>query len=167
MFFASKLIDTLRDEHELMSYSIENIQDKSLDIEETKKSFDELIPILESHNQRKEDVVYRYMLADPSLKDYALAGLEEHHLIDLLVSELKLSTVGSTQKWRTRAEVFASLLKRYIEIEEQEVLPAIKRLLTNETDEYLCKRYVRDNPVARKKIARKNRVSTATLNHRL
>jgi hemerythrin superfamily protein len=72
------------------------------------------------HETVEEEIFYPELKAHPKAKDIVLEGFEEHHVVDLLMSELESLDV-SDETWGAKAIVMKENVEHHIEEEEGEM----------------------------------------------
>ena len=84
------------------------------------------------HEIIEEEIFYPELKAHPKGRDIVLEGYEEHHVVDLLMSELESLDV-SDETWGAKAIVMKENIEHHIEEEEGEMFKIARRVF--ETDE--------------------------------
>ena len=72
------------------------------------------------HEIIEEEIFYPELKAHPKAKDIVLEGFEEHHVVDLLMSELEALPVED-ETWGAKAKVMKENIEHHIEEEEGEM----------------------------------------------
>src|SRR6188472_2569427 len=72
------------------------------------------------HEIIEEEIFYPELKAHPKAKDIVLEGFEEHHVVDLLMSELEELDVAD-ESWGAKALVMKENVEHHIEEEEGEM----------------------------------------------
>ena len=72
------------------------------------------------HEIVEEEIFYPELKAHPKAKDIVLEGYEEHHVVDVLMSELEALDV-SHETWGAKALVMKENVEHHIEEEEGEM----------------------------------------------
>ena len=72
------------------------------------------------HEIVEEEIFYPELKAHPKAKDIVLEGYEEHHVVDVLMSELEALDV-SDESWGAKATVMKENIEHHIEEEEGEM----------------------------------------------
>ncbi len=72
------------------------------------------------HEIIEEEIFYPELKAHPKGRDIVLEGYEEHHVVDLLMSELEALDV-TDEKWGAKAVVMKENIEHHIEEEEGEM----------------------------------------------
>jgi len=72
------------------------------------------------HEIIEEEIFYPELKAHPKAKDIVLEGFEEHHVVDLLMSELEALPVED-ETWGAKAVVMKENIEHHIEEEEGEM----------------------------------------------
>ena len=77
------------------------------------------------HEIVEEEIFYPELKAHPKAKDIVLEGYEEHHVVDVLMSELEALDV-SDETWGAKALVMKENVEHHIEEEEGEMFKAAR-----------------------------------------
>ena len=72
------------------------------------------------HEIVEEEIFYPELKAHPRAKDIVLEGYEEHHVVDVLMSELEAMDV-TDENWGAKAMVMKENIEHHIEEEEGEM----------------------------------------------
>jgi hemerythrin-like domain-containing protein len=141
MALSSETIELLKEDHNKIRKQISVLLEKDATLRKKRQAFSRLVPILESHCEREEAVVYNFMKnCGEDLKKMALEGETEHSLGDRLVHQLKNTTLNP-DTWHARAKVLGELLKHHIDEEEKDVFPKLKKHLDRGIDKRLSAKY--------------------------
>ncbi len=70
-----------------------------------------------AHERKEEKVLYPALKRHPEAKDIVLEGYQEHHVADVLVSELK-NMDPADERWGAKFKVLKESLEHHIEEEE-------------------------------------------------
>ncbi len=143
MFFSSQLVDILKSDHKKLRAEISLLKETDISPLDRQISFGRFLPLLVSHTQREEKVVYDFMKAmdDENLNLMAFEGMAKHMIADQLVEDM-LSENLSEMEWSASAKVLGELVEQHLDEEEREVFPYLKRHLDADTDAALCLRYL-------------------------
>ena len=79
------------------------------------------------HEIIEEEIFYPELKAHPKAKDIVLEGFEEHHVVDLLMSELEALPVED-ETWGAKALVMKENIEHHIEEEEGEMFKAARQV---------------------------------------
>lgn len=79
------------------------------------------------HETIEEEIFYPALKAHPKAKAIVLEGFEEHHVVDLLMSELEGMDV-TDESWGAKAEVMKENIEHHIEEEEGEMWTAARQV---------------------------------------
>ena len=79
------------------------------------------------HEIVEEEVFYPELKAHPKARDIVLEGYEEHHVVDVLMSELEALDV-SDETWGAKAEVMKENIEHHIEEEEGEMFTQARKI---------------------------------------
>jgi hemerythrin-like domain-containing protein len=89
---------------------------------------------LEIHTKIEEDIFYpafRDAAKKKGDKDLYYEALEEHHVVDLVMPEIKKTKVDS-EKFGAKAKVLKDPVEHHAEEEEKEMFPRAKKLMDRE-----------------------------------
>jgi hemerythrin-like domain-containing protein len=126
----------LKDHKEIKSYfrEFENAGDRAYAAKEhaAHKAFTELI----GHSKCEEDVFYPALkeAADKEGKGLVLEAVEEHHMADSLIQQLKALS-AKDETYDAKFKVLIESVEHHIEEEESEMFPEAKRLLAGQLDD--------------------------------
>ncbi len=84
------------------------------------------------HEIIEEEIFYPELKAHPKAKDIVLEGYQEHHVVDVLMSELESLDV-SDETWGAKAKVMKENIEHHIEEEEGEMFKQARQVFS--TDE--------------------------------
>jgi predicted DNA-binding protein len=79
------------------------------------------------HEIVEEEIFYPELKAHPKAVDIVLEGFEEHHVVDLLMSELEALDV-SDETWGAKAIVMKENIEHHIEEEEGEMFKQARQV---------------------------------------
>ena len=83
------------------------------------------------HEIIEEEIFYPELKAHPKAKDIVLEGYEEHHVVDLLMSELESLDV-TDETWGAKALVMKENIEHHIEEEEGEMFKQARQVFVRE-----------------------------------
>jgi hemerythrin-like domain-containing protein len=87
---------------------------------------------LEIHTKIEEEIFYpAFRDAAKDDKDLYYEALEEHHVVDLVMPELK-KTKPDSEEFGAKAKVLKDLVEHHAEEEEKEMFPRAKKLMNRE-----------------------------------
>ncbi|MEO8438470.1 MAG: hemerythrin domain-containing protein [Chloroflexota bacterium] len=79
------------------------------------------------HEIIEEEIFYPELKAHPKAKDIVLEGYEEHHVVDVLMSELESLDV-SDERWGAKAVVMKENIEHHVEEEEGEMFRTARQV---------------------------------------
>jgi len=79
------------------------------------------------HEIIEEEIFYPELKAHPKAKDIVLEGFQEHHVVDLLMSELEALDV-TDETWGAKAKVMQENIEHHIEEEEGEMFKSARQV---------------------------------------
>jgi hemerythrin superfamily protein len=83
------------------------------------------------HEIIEEEIFYPALKSHPKAKDIVLEGYEEHHVVDLLMSELEELDV-SDETWGAKAIVMKENIEHHIEEEEGDMFRQARQVFGRE-----------------------------------
>jgi hemerythrin-like domain-containing protein len=91
------------------------------------------------HETIEEEIFYPALKGHPKAKDVVLEGFEEHHVVDLLMSELEAMDVDD-ESWGAKAVVMKENIEHHIEEEEGDMFKAARQVFDRDELEELGRR---------------------------
>jgi hemerythrin-like domain-containing protein len=83
---------------------------------------------LDVHTEIEEQIFYPAIRnADEELGEEVAEGVEEHHVVKVLASEIEAMTPGA-EDWTAKVTVVTELVEHHAEEEETEMFPEVKKL---------------------------------------
>ena len=83
------------------------------------------------HETIEEEIFYPELKAHPKARDIVLESFEEHHVVDLLMSELEGMDVDD-ENWGAKAVVMKENIEHHIEEEEGEMWTTARRVFDSD-----------------------------------
>jgi hemerythrin superfamily protein len=90
---------------------------------------EQLRAMLVAHEQIEEQLFYPPLRDNPKTHDIVLEGYEEHHVADIILSEL-LETPADGDIWKARMKVLKESVEHHIEEEEGEMFKKARKVLS-------------------------------------
>jgi hemerythrin-like domain-containing protein len=106
---------------------------------------------LSVHETIEEEIFYPELKAHPNAKDIVLEGFEEHHVVDLLMSELEAMDVDD-ESWGAKAIVMKENIEHHIEEEEGDMFKAARQVFDRDELEELGRRMAQRKRSAQKEL---------------
>ena len=88
------------------------------------------------HETIEEEIFYPELKAHPKARDIVLESFEEHHVVDLLMSELEGMDVDD-ENWGAKAVVMKENIEHHIEEEEGQMFPQARQVFDDDELEKL------------------------------
>jgi hypothetical protein len=98
-----------------------------------------LLKELTIHENIEEEIFYPALHEHPKLKEIVLEALEEHHLVDEIVEQLK-DTPFDDEHWSAKFKVTKENVEHHIEEEEGPMFSKVRQVFTKEELEELGSR---------------------------
>ena len=128
-------IKLLKDDHKKVKQLFRDFE-KAEGAREKKKIAEQVFEELEIHSRLEEEIFYPAVRdkAEGETKELVAEGFEEHHVVDVLINELK--ALGSVdEQYEAKFKVLTENVEHHIEEEEGELLPEAKKVLGKEIDQ--------------------------------
>jgi hemerythrin-like domain-containing protein len=136
----------LKDDHDKVKKMLDELESTTERAEKTRtEGLATLKSELEVHEAIEEEILYPALKEHAKTKDIALEAYEEHHVVDMVMSELEGVPV-SEETWAAKFTVMKENLEHHIEEEEGEMFKQARQVMDeSEVDE------LGDRMAARKK----------------
>ncbi len=127
-------IQMLREDHEKVKRLFEEFE-RAEDDEQRQQIAEAAMRELEIHSRLEEEVFYPAVRqSDPEKEaDTVNEALEEHHVVDLLINELR-SMNGSDEQYKAKFTVLSENVEHHIEEEETDMLPDARKQIDDLED---------------------------------
>jgi len=128
----------LEQDHDRVKRLCNELNDKTSDqaLERKRQLFAEIVAEIKLHEECEEKVLYPTLRAHPKLKDIVLEGYEEHHVVNLIIGELR-NLNPEDEMWSAKAKVMQENLEHHIEEEEGKMFPRARKEMSKEEIEDL------------------------------
>jgi hypothetical protein len=126
----------LKDDHDKVKKMLNELDGTTERAEKTRtEGLEKLKSELEVHETIEEEILYPALKEYAKTKDIALEGYEEHHVVDLVMSELEGVSVAD-EIWMAKFTVMKENLEHHIEEEEGEMFKQARQVMDeSELDE--------------------------------
>lgn len=104
-----------------------------------------LTAALNAHELMEEKVLYPALRSHPEARDIVLEGYEEHHVADLIVSELH-DVAADDEAWGAKFKVLKENIEHHIEEEEGEMFRTARAIFSREELRELAERMLALRP---------------------
>ena len=120
----------LKDDHKLILRTFKDFENAGEDAFKTKgKLVDRMVELLTVHTYIENEVMYpRVRELVPELEDDVLESYEEHHVADVLVTEL-VAMKPEDERFTAKTTVLIENVRHHIEEEEDEWFPQVREAL--------------------------------------
>ena len=146
----------LKSDHDDMKTLLEKADDTTDRAVKTRAALlHEIAVKLTAHEKIEEDIFYPALKSHPKAKDIVLEGYQEHHVVDLIMDELK-DLDEDDETWGAKFSVMKENIEHHIEEEEGEMFTKARSAFSAEELDELGERME----------AMKEEVLTATLTTR-
>ena len=121
-------LQLLTTDHEHVKKMLEDLDDTTERAVKTREqTFAKLQSDLEVHETIEEEIFYPALKDHPKTRDIALEGYEEHHVVDMVMSEMGDVAV-SDETWTAKFAVMKENLEHHIEEEETDMFPKARKV---------------------------------------
>ena len=101
------------------------------------------------HLKAEEITFYPFLIAKKEAREDAMEGVEEHHVIDIVLNELKKMPKGEEQ-WGAKMGVFKEPGEHHIEDEERKVFKRAKRHWSSDEMQNIMKKFEQEKQKIKK-----------------
>ncbi len=121
-------LEVIRGDHDDFRELLNRYEEVDPDDHSAKRSLvDELIAVVVPHSVMEERSFYPFVREQvPELDDELREGVEEHHVLEVIMQELK-QLDATDEQFDAKVEVFAENLLHHIHEEEDELFPKVRR----------------------------------------
>lgn len=123
------LIKMLKEDHKkVLMITDKLLQSSQRAIKIREQGFTQLVEELTIHTQFEEQIFYPALKAKTETKGLIFEAYEEHHIVDVVINEMK-QLAFNDEKWFAKLAVLNENLKHHIKEEEHSVFVKAKKLL--------------------------------------
>src|SRR2546423_551915 len=131
------VIKLLKEDHKKVKKMLDELESTSERAENKREHlFAKVQHELRLHELVEEEIVYPAFRAQSRLKDIVLEGIEEHHVIDLIMDEIAGESV-TDESWAAKVKVMKENVEHHVEEEEEKMFPQARKLFKEEELEML------------------------------
>ena len=127
----------LKNDHQKVAALFEQIEPTTERAVKTREeAFGKLKEELDIHAHIEEKILYPVLKKEGETRDITFEGLEEHHVIKMLLAELEKMAVDS-EEWTAKAKVLQENVEHHVEEEDTKMFKLGREVLTKEQIEDL------------------------------
>jgi hypothetical protein len=130
-------ITLLKADHEKVSGIFEKLEETTERAEKTREElFMKLKQELELHSHIEETIFYPVLKKAEETREITMEGIQEHHVVKVLLRELDAMGVGS-ETWTAKLKVLKENVEHHVEEEEDDMFKSAREVLSEEQLEEL------------------------------
>lgn len=130
-------ITLLKADHEKVSGIFEKLEETTESAEKTREElFMTLKQELDVHSHIEETIFYPVLKKSEETRDITMEGIQEHHVVKVLLRELDAMSVGS-ETWTAKLKVLKENVEHHVEEEEEDMFEKAREVLSKEQLEEL------------------------------
>jgi Cu/Ag efflux pump CusA len=130
-------ITLLKTDHEKVSGIFEKLEETTERAEKTREElFQKLKQELELHSHIEETIFYPVLKKSEETRDITMEGIQEHHVVKVLLRELDAMEVTS-ETWTAKLKVLKENVEHHVEEEEDDMFKSAREVLSKEQLEEL------------------------------
>jgi len=130
-------ITLLEDDHKELKTLLEKGDDTTERAVKTRAALlQEIAAKLTAHEKIEEDIFYPALKQHPKAREIVLEGYQEHHVVDLIMAELK-DTAEDDERWAAKFSVMKENIEHHIEEEEGDMFKTARAVFTSQELEEL------------------------------
>ncbi|HEX9918892.1 MAG TPA: hemerythrin domain-containing protein [Pyrinomonadaceae bacterium] len=125
-------ITLLKTDHEKVSGIFEKLEETTESAEKTREElFMKLKQELDLHAHIEETIFYPVLKKSEETRDITMEGIQEHHVVKVLLRELDSMGVGS-ETWTAKLKVLKENVEHHVEEEEDDMFKSAREVLSQE-----------------------------------
>ena len=122
----------LKEDHQKVDSIFQQLEPTTERAEKTRTElFAKLRDELDIHTRVEESVFYPAIKQAAETREMVFEGLEEHHVVKLLLKELESLPVD-TEQWTAKLKVLKENVEHHVEEEEQEMFQKARQVLSED-----------------------------------
>ena len=130
-------IELLKADHEKVSEIFEKLEETTESDEKTRTElFMKLKQELDLHAHIEETIFYPVLKKAEETRDITMEGIQEHHVVKVLLGELNSMKAGS-EVWTAKLKVLQENVEHHVEEEEDDMFKSARQVLSKERLEEL------------------------------
>jgi hypothetical protein len=130
-------ITLLKTDHEKVSGIFEKLEETTERAEKTREElFMKLKQELDVHAHIEETIFYPVLKKSDETRDITMEGIQEHHVVKVLLRELDAMDVTS-ETWTAKLKVLKENVEHHVEEEEEDMFKSARKVLSKEQLEEL------------------------------
>jgi hypothetical protein len=130
----------LKEDHEKAKTLMDELEKTTeRGVKTRQEKWTKLLKELTIHENMEEQIFYPALHENPKLKEIVLEALEEHHLVDEIVEQLK-DTPFEDEHWSAKFKVTKENVEHHIEEEEGPMFTKVRQVFSKEELEELGSR---------------------------
>jgi hemerythrin-like domain-containing protein len=130
----------LKEDHDKAKKLMAELEDTTeRGVKTREQKWTKLLKELTIHENIEEEIFYPALAEHPKAKDIVLEAMEEHHLVDDIVEQLK-DTPFDDEHWAAKFKVTKENVEHHIEEEETEMFKVSRQVFSKEELEELGSR---------------------------
>ncbi len=130
-------ITLLKADHETVAGIFAKLEETTERAEKTREElFTKLKQELDIHAHIEETIFYPVLKKSDETRDITMEGIQEHHVVKVLLRELDAMGVGS-ETWTAKLKVLKENVEHHVEEEEEEMFVKARDVLSKEQLEEL------------------------------
>ncbi len=130
-------ITLLKTDHKTVAGIFEKLEETTERAEKTREElFTKLKQELDVHAHIEETIFYPVLKKSDETRDITMEGIQEHHVVKVLLRELDAMDVGS-ETWTAKLKVLKENVEHHVEEEEEDMFVKAREVLSKEQLEEL------------------------------
>jgi hemerythrin superfamily protein len=119
------IVEMLKQDHQEIRQLLLRLQGLGPDLERRQEVFRGFVDAVVAHAAAEEHALYEELRQDERCRAEVLEGYEEHHLVDLILQEMRALRVVE-ERWDAKFEVLRELLEHHLREEEDHLFPEVQ-----------------------------------------
>lgn len=153
----SIITEAIQRDHDDLKKFIKLLKDEKVLSSVKRKIFGEFASLLRSHSKAEEKAMYELSEKLPGLKLKTLEGYVEHQVASNLLRKISINpTTKELNGWLAQVQVLAELVEHHVLEEESDLLPEVKKELSQKAQTDSCRKFIRLRKSSQRNITQKN-----------
>lgn len=141
---ATNIVEAIEQDHKDLKKFIRLLKDEKTSPGVKRKVYCEFASLLTSHSSAEEKAMYAISEKLSGLKQKTLEGYVEHSVASALVKKISRDpSAKQLSNWLAQVQVLAELVEHHVQEEESDLLPQVKKQLSEKKQFESCRKFVK------------------------
>ncbi len=151
------IVDAIERDHSDLKKFVKILKSSETPSSIKRKVYPQFVSLLRSHASSEERAMYVLSRSLPGLKRKTLEGLVEHNVASTLSKKISAEPKAKElANWLAQVQVLAELVEHHVQEEESDLLPEVRKQLSDKKQIAACQKFVILRRKSQKNITREN-----------